>query len=86
MASILRTQSVTTSWAALPDEKGGEVSILNNTGADLLIADSTETADAPKVVTLKDGQSVGLLCSVSAKEFSISAAADAAGVQIIVSR
>jgi len=82
-ASRTRTQSVTTSWAALPDVRGEYVSILNGTGAALEVRHSGQTA-AGESVTIADGQSLGLKVAANASEVQIKAAGGAAGVQIVI--
>lgn len=81
--STTRTQSVTTSWADLPDVRGSEVSILNRTGAALEIRHGGDT-DAGEQITISDGQSVALKVAANASEIEIKASAGAAGVQIVV--
>lgn len=83
MASQLRTESVTTSYVALPSLRGTNVSILNKTGADLLIRKAAETT-AGYEITLPDGSSVGLSVVANASEIEIKAAAGAFGVNYIV--
>lgn len=82
-ASRHRTQSVTTSWAGLPDLKAERVSLLNKTGADLEIRHAGQTS-AGEQITIADGQSVGLQVNWKASEIQIKASAGAAGVQIII--
>lgn len=83
MASQVRTQSVTTGYVALPDLSAAQVSILNNTGADILIRMASET-DTGEEITLADGQSVALRVVANAKEVQIKAAGAASGVQIVI--
>jgi len=83
MPSQPLTVSVTNSWAALPSQGASSFSILNNTGADLLIARGDQTADTSKINTIKDGQSASYSVNRNTKEFSIKADAGASGVQII---
>lgn len=81
--SRLRTVSVTDSWAALPDEPGENISILNKTGADLEIRHSGQQ-NAGEQITIADGQSVGLTIAANAKEIEIQATSGAAGVQLVI--
>lgn len=81
--SRLRTVSVTTSWASLPDIAGHDVSLLNNTGADLLVRMRDET-QAAEVITLKDGQGVTVGVEQSAAEIQIFAAAGTTGVHLTI--
>ena len=83
MPSQPLTASVTTSWAALPSQGASSFSILNNTGADLLIARGDQTAETDKIVTIRDGQSAAFGVNRNIKEFRIKAGAGASGVQII---
>lgn len=85
MASQLRSASVTSSWVALTALSGKNVSILNKTGADLLIRKAAETT-AGFVVTVPDGGSVGiaLVSNVSEVEISAAGAGPTAGVSYIV--
>lgn len=85
MASQLRSASVTSSWVALTALAGKNVSILNKTGADLLIRKAAETT-AGFVVTVPDGGSVGIALVANASEVEISAAAagPVAGISYIV--
>lgn len=83
MASQPLSTSVTTSWAALPSQKSHSFSILNNTGAALLIARGAQQGEADKVNTLKDGQSAAYDVNQNTNEYSIKAGANASGVQII---
>lgn len=83
MPSQPLTASVTTSWAALPSQGASSFSILNNTGADLLVARTDQTAETDKINTIKDGQSAAYGVNRNTKEFSIKAAAGATGVQVI---
>lgn len=82
-ATQTRTVSVTTSYVALENLKAKEVSILNNTGANMLIRMVNEP-NAGSEITLKDGQSVALAVVANANEIEIKAAAGASGVQIVV--
>lgn len=82
MASQLRTVSVTTSYVALADLPCSQVSILNGTGADLLIRMASETT-ANYEITIADGQSVAISCN-NANNIEIKAAGGAAGVQYVV--
>ena len=75
--------SVTTSWVALPSLQASEVGILNNTGANLLVSRTADTADATKANTLKDGQSAVYVVVNNQAEISIMASSGAPGVQII---
>ena len=89
MADIPRTQAVTTSWAARPDVTAKFVSIKNKTGADVLVARTTEAADGgfdadTQIITLADGESVGLQVVQNSKELSIKAASGADGVQLVI--
>lgn len=81
--SRLRTVSVTTSWVSLPDVAGSDVSVLNNTGADLQLR-MRDLHTAAEVITLKDGQGMSVGVCASAAEIQILAAAGAAGVHVIV--
>lgn len=85
MASQLRSASVTSSWVALTALTGRYISILNKTGADLLIRKAAETT-AGFVVTLPDGGSVGLslVANVSEVEISAVAAGPTTGISYIV--
>lgn len=83
MPSQPLTTSVTTSWAALPSQGASSFSILNNTGADLLVSRGDQTADTTKLITIKDGQSAAFGVNRNVNEFSIKAGANASGVQII---
>lgn len=83
MAAQLRSASVTTSYVALADLPGGNVSILNKTGADLLIRKAGETT-AGYEITIPDGGSVGVSVVSNAKEIEIKAAGAASGVSYIV--
>ena len=82
-ASSVFTQSVTTSWVDLESRSGQRVSILNSTGADLLIRMKGDNA-AGRTTTLADTQSVALGIVAVSSEIQISAAAGAAGVQVVV--
>lgn len=83
MAAQTRTVSVTTSYVALANLPGRNVSILNRTGADLLVRMASETTAAFEV-TIPTGGSVGMSVNNNAKEIEIKAAAGAAGVDYIV--
>lgn len=83
MAGFIRTVSVTDTWAALPDLAAREVSILNNTGADLEARYASEDG-ADQMLTLKDGQTAGLPVVSKASEIEIRAAVGADGVQLII--
>lgn len=84
MATTLHNQAVTTGWAPLPDSRATKVSILNNTGADILISETGKTGDATRTVTLKDGQPLALVPQERSAEFSIKAATGAEGVQLVI--
>jgi hypothetical protein len=84
MATTLYHQAVTTSWAPLPNVRATKVSILNNTGAGILVSETTQTGDAARSVTLADGQPMALTPQERATEFSIKAAAGADGVQLVI--
>jgi hypothetical protein len=83
MASQLRTASVTTSYVPLTALRGTNVSILNRTGAPLLIRKATETT-AGFEITISDLSSVGISIVASASEIEIKAAGAASGVNYIV--
>lgn len=82
-SSAVFTQSVTTSYVALAAHRGENVSILNGTGADLLIRYGSVTT-AGREITLADGQSVGLSICATSSEIEIKAASGAGGVQVVV--
>ena len=82
MADRIPSVSVTTGWVSLPDMTAFAVSVLNNTGADLLLR---LTPNPTEVQTLKDGQSTRLSPGTgNAKGIQISAAVGAAGVQLTI--
>jgi hypothetical protein len=74
MASQLRTASVTSSWVALTALKGSNVSILNKTGAALLVRKASETTSGFNV-SIPDGSSVGVSIVANVAEIEISAVA-----------
>lgn len=82
--TITRTISVTTSWAALPDISGSYVTILNQTGADLLVSTAAEGSEDANKITIKDGSTVNFDVFANASEVRIKAAAGASGVNLIV--
>lgn len=82
--AALRTISSTSSWAALPDLRGGNVDILNSTGESLQLRYIGETS-AGQQITIPDGGSVSLSVVGNANEIQIKATTGAAGVQLVVS-
>lgn len=83
MAASLRTVSVTTDFVALESLPAKQVSILNNTGAALLVKLAGED-DAAHQISLSDGQSVGIPVVSNANEIEIKAAGAASGVQLVI--
>ncbi len=81
--STTRSVSVTTAYVSLPDVPGNEVSILNNTGAALLVR-MRDGQQSGENLSLNDGQSVRLHVSATAAEIQISAGANASGVQVVI--
>jgi len=82
LATKLRTVSVTTSYVALADIRCQQVQLINNTAAALLVRMESETQTGESI-SLAVAQSVTINVAQSAKEIAISAAAGAAGVQLI---
>ncbi len=82
---MLRTVSVTTSWAPLGDVVAGRVSILNNTGAAIQVRFAHDDTSGHSI-TLKDGQSSPplLLMSRNITEVEIKADAGADGVELFL--
>ncbi len=79
--SNLFQASVTTSWVALAPKPATNVSIQNNTGADLLIR--TERDKTTEYITLATGQSIGVPVIGNSAEILIKAAGNASGINLI---
>lgn len=82
MTSQLRTVSVTTSYAPLPNLACSRVSILNRTGYDMQVRIATET-QTNQQITLPNGMSVAVQ-STNAKFIEIKSIANASGVQLVI--
>lgn len=73
--------SVTTGWVALPSRSASNVSIENNTGADLLVR--TERDQATEYNTIATGKSVGVPVVGNSSEVLIKAAVGASGINVV---
>lgn len=83
MASQTRSVSVTTSYASLPSLAAKRVSILNSTGAALLVRMASDDG-ANEEITLPDGATCAMETVANAAEIQIKAAGAASGVNIII--
>lgn len=83
MSATLRQVSVTTSWAALPAIRAGQVHCINLTGADLEIRYAGDTS-AGHLVAIPDKGFVALPVVNQSSELQIKAAAGAAGVNLVI--
>jgi len=81
-ASKLRSVTATASYVALEDIPCSFVSILNKTGAALVIEVASDSG-TDKEITLADGLSIGLTVISNAKELRIKSATGTTGVQIV---
>jgi|GEM_PF-1903257 len=82
MTSQLRTVSVTTSYASLPDLSCSRVSLLNRTGYDMQVRIATET-QSNQQITLPNGMSVAVQ-STNAKFIQIKSTTNTTGVQLVI--
>jgi hypothetical protein len=81
--SVLRSVTATTSYVALEAVPATHVSILNKTGATLLIEHAGDSGTG-KEITLADGLSVGLATARSASEIRIKSASGTTGVYVVI--
>lgn len=80
--SKFKAQTLTTSYAALPAVRCGEVSILNTAGESLLIRNVNDTSN---VLTIPDGKAISFNVVHQAAEFEVKAAAGGGDIQVVMS-
>jgi hypothetical protein len=83
MASQTRSVSVTTGYVSLPSLTAKRVSILNSTGAALLIRMASDDG-ANEEISIPDATSCVLETVANAAEIQIKAAGAASGVNLII--
>ena len=81
-ASKLRSITATSSYVSLPDLDCSAVSILNSTGATLLIEMDGDSGSGNEIV-IPTGSSVVISVANSAKEINIKSASGTTGVYIV---
>jgi hypothetical protein len=82
-ATKLRSVTATTSYVALEDIPCSFVSILNKTGAALLVEIASDSGSG-KEVSLADGLSIGIEVISNAKEIRIKSASGTTGVYLSI--